>query len=154
MMDELNESYENERELELKTDPRGFVIDGKALTLDEINSIEPRYFNDFVKFVVDKDTDRVAIGMMVHKSAEVFFGPNHGNLFGGNIFRDGSIIYTSTLNVMENKKNYAAKHKQGIFHKAEPFPGNPRVIEDKEMIEMIDATLFGWVDFEKKEKRE
>lgn len=148
VFEEIRSSDRKAKDNRYDYDHRGFVL-ADTITLTELNELEPRYFPEFVKFVVDKETGKVAIGMQVHKSAEVFFGPNKGNLLGGNIYRDGHIIYESTLNVGENLKYWKEKHKGGVFSKAEAFHGNPRIIEDKDLQEIIDVTLFDWVDLSK-----
>ena len=129
-------------------DRRGFVLE-EHISLEELEGLEPKFFEDFIKFVIDKDTNKVAVGMEVHKSAEVFFGRNHGNLYGGNIYFDGSIIYTSTLNIAKNLEYWEKKHPAGLLKKKIPFQGNPRIITDEELIETIDATLFSWIEMEK-----
>lgn len=146
--DILEESMEKSKDNRNDFDKRGFVL-GDTITLSELNELEPRYFPQFIKFVVDKDSGKVAIGMEVHKSAEYFFGKDNGNLYGGNIYEDGHIIYESTLNVQKNLDKWKEDHKGGLFKKAEPFHGNPRIIEDKELQEIINATLFDWVDLGK-----
>lgn len=68
---------------------------------------------------------------------------------GGNIYFDGSIIYTSTLNIAKNLEYWEKKHPAGLLKKKIPFQGNPRIITDDELIEIIDATLFSWIEMEK-----
>ena len=47
--------------------------------------------------------------------------------------------YSSTLNVSKNIKN----HSEGVLRKK--FRGNPRIISDKDDIEMINNLLKPWI---------
>ena len=66
-----------------------------------INSISPRYHNDFAKFIVDTRANKVVIGMDIHADGTHFTGyENIEQTYGGNIFfQDGHIVYESTLNI-------------------------------------------------------
>ncbi len=144
-MPDLDDVLDENKDNRDNFDDRGFVLNDN-ISLDELNNLEPSFFPNMIKFVVDKDTNRVAIGMKIHKTAEIFFGSNHGNLYGGNIFKDGHIVYESTLNINKNLENWKEKHKHSLFKKNAPFPDNPRIIVDKDIQDIINATLFDWVD--------
>jgi hypothetical protein len=129
----------------MKVDVRGMVLT-ENVDLNWLNNLEPRFYPDFVKFVVDKATNRVAVGMDIHASAKAFFGNDETNLYGGNIYRDGSIIYESTLNIDKNLE--INRSKQSFWSKLLKkgnASGNPRIITDKATIAMINATLFSWI---------
>jgi hypothetical protein len=117
-------------------DNRGIILD-KIVDFDFLKSVEPRYFPDFIKFVVDLITKEVAIGMELHASN--LLKGNRENQRGGNIyFVDKHIEYSSTLNVQCNltlRKN--KKHKD--------FNVNPRIITDEDIINEINNILYVFV---------
>ena len=124
------------------TDQRGIILTDNV-DLSWINSLTPRFHSDYVKFVVDTATNKVVIGMDVHADAQILLNADEKTLFGGNIYKDGSIVYSSTLNVDKslgvNKKGLF----KSLFHKN--ADDNPRIITDKELIDQINAVLFSWV---------
>ena len=63
---------------------------------------------------------------------------NFAKVHGTNV-EDGHIEYSSTLNVSKNIKN----HSEGVLKKK--FLGNPRIISDKDDIEMINSLLKPWI---------
>ena len=83
--------------------------------------------------------------MDVHADAQVLLGADEETLFGGNIYRDGTIVYSSTLNV---EKSLNAEKKtsffQRLFHSEKQ--DNPRIITNKDLIAEINAVLFAWVE--------
>ncbi len=130
----------------MEVDVRGIILTDNV-DLNWLNELTPRYYPDFVKFVVSTATNRVVVGMDIHASAQAFLDEDESNLYGGNIYRDGSIVYESTLNI---QKNLALDHgKTGllsrIFKRNSGNYDNPRIIVDKDLIETINAVLFSWV---------
>lgn len=114
-------------------EPRGILLTDNV-DINWVNSIEPRYFDDFVKFIVNKQSNEVVIGMEVHKNGVALMKDNNPrNVLGGNLYRDNSIVYSSTLNVMYNAK---LKH---------PNRDDMRVILDKDLQNLINSILFAWV---------
>lgn len=126
--------------------PRQGIILTDTVDLAWLKSLEPQFYEDFIKFVVDTKTTRVCVGMDIHRDCAVLDGiyvidpDNSDNLYGGNIiFEDGHIEYSSPLNVSKNIKN----HSEGVLRKK--FRGNPRIISDKDDIEMINNLLKPWI---------
>lgn len=115
-----------------KTDHRGILLTDNV-DMEWLKQITPRYFPDYVKFTVDKDTNKVCVGMEVHKDCKVCDLEDTSSIYGGNIyFDDGHIEYSSTLNIEKNLKN-------GLR------PANMRIIEDEPTKELIDSVLKAWV---------
>ncbi len=97
-----------------------------------LESLTPRHFDDYVKFVVNSVTNKACIGMQVHRNCDPQMG-NEEDLLGGNIFfEDAHIEYESTLNMRKNMQ----KGQWG---------DTPRVITDPELIEQVDNVLKAWV---------
>ena len=105
------------------------------IDLSWIKSIKPQYHKEFSKFIVDTKANKVVIGMDIHADGTHYTGyENINSIYGGNIFfNDGHIVYESTLNI---DKNLSCKN---------PNFEDPRIILDKEIIEIINATLLSWV---------
>ena len=111
------------------SDRRGIILE-KNVNLEWIRNFEPKYFPDYIKFVVNPKTNKVNIGMSVHACCLPQMGPAD-ELYGGNIyFCDGHIVYQSTLNVNKGKEHDA---------------NNRRIITDKETIDLINSVLLAWV---------
>ena len=100
--------------------------------IDWLRSLTPRHFEDYVKFVVNPNTNQVCVGMQVHRNCSQQMGPEDA-LLGGNIFfEDGHIEYESTLNV---KRNLAAGQ----------WGETPRIITDADLIQQVDNVLKAWM---------
>ena len=114
-------------------DNRGIVL-SDVVDLNFLKELEPQYFTEYIKFVVDLETKEVAVGMQLHASNLLLGNPD--NYRGGNIFfEDGHIEYESTLN---QKINLSIRKK----NKDKDFHVNPRIITDKNLIEEINLILF------------
>ncbi len=125
------------------TDQRGIILTDNV-DLDWLNSLTPRFHSDYVKFVVDTKTNRVVVGMDVHADAQALLGAEEDTLYGGNIYKDGTIVYSSTLNV---EKSLSAEKRSGLFQRLfrSEKSDNPRIVTDRELIDEINAVLFAWV---------
>ncbi len=101
--------------------------------LDWLRSITPRIHPDYCKFTINKATNKVCVGMDIHRDCEVNMG-DESELLGGNIyFDDGHIVYESTLNIPRNLKS-------------RNFRGNPRIVTDPDIIAEIDSVLKARVE--------
>lgn len=110
---------------------RGILLTDNV-NLDWLKCVEPRHFNDYIKFVVNPNTNKVCVGMQVHRDCEAQMG-SESDLLGGNIFfDDGHIIYESTLNMQENLK-------------LGEWGDTPRIITNQALIDKIDKVLKAWV---------
>lgn len=97
-----------------------------------LRQLEPRHFEDYVKFVVNPKTNQVCVGMQVHRNCDPAMG-NEDDLLGGNIFFDDSHIeYESTLNVQRNLA-------------LGTWGDTPRVVANEDLIQQIDNVLKAWV---------
>lgn len=110
--------------------------DGVLLTdnvnMEWLRSVEPRYFDDFIKFVINTRTNQVWVGMEIHADCVTNYS-DYKHYYGGNIFfEDGHIEYESTLNVEKN---------EAIGVESD----NMRMITDEELIERINNVLLAWV---------
>lgn len=123
-----------------KLEPVADVKTGILLTdrvdLDWLRSVTPRFYDDYIKFVVDFDTKRVWVGMDFHADCVPgTIDPQDRNrrFRGGNLyFSDGSIAYESTLNV-------AGNIALGGVH------DDMRIIDDAETRRRVDEVLYTWV---------
>ncbi|MCR5556322.1 MAG: DUF5674 family protein [Butyrivibrio sp.] len=77
-------------------------------SIEEIQQMEPSYFDDMVKIVIDDKRELVAVNMEMHSDLGIELyddGSNEDDLFGANIYYgDHSIEWSSTLNVKQNRK--------------------------------------------------
>ena len=130
------------------TDQRGVILTDNV-DLEWINSLTPRYHKEYVKFVVDMKNNVVVVGMDVHADAEILLDAGTEDIYGGNIYRDGHIVYQSTLNVDKNIRLYGDEEEQGVFfglfRRNKKKPDNMRIIIDKETIDYINTVLLSWV---------
>lgn len=114
-----------------EVDSRGVMLTDNV-DMEWLKTVTPRYYDEYIKFVVNVDTNRVHIGMDIHADC-VGPGEDPAPYYGGNIFfEDGHIEYESTLNIQKNME-------------LGDFAGNPRVIRNADMIERMNAVLFAWV---------
>lgn len=115
------------------TEPRGILLSDNV-DREWLNSITPVYFEDFIKFIVNKESNEVVVGMEVHKNGVALMrDSNPKNVLGGNLYTDNSIVYSSTLNVMHNAKLN------------NPNRDDMRIILDSDLQKLIDSILFSWV---------
>lgn len=111
---------------------RGIIL-SENVDIEWLRSLNPQYFNDYIKFVIDVDNNRICVGMEIHRDCEITLGSSLTSIYGGNLYFDGHIVYESTLNIPHN-----------ISQKG--FRGNPRIIVDPETTEMLDVILKSWIN--------
>lgn len=68
----------------MKIERRGVILTDNV-DIDWLKSLEPQFFSDFIKFVVNPKTNKVCIGMSVHACCMPEMGDNK-ELLGGNLF--------------------------------------------------------------------
>lgn len=120
------------------TDSNGILLTD-TVNLEWLTSIEPRYYQDYCKFVVNTDTQKCVVGEDIHAYAERYLGTDESVLYGGNIFfDDGYVVYESTLNI---PKNIQSKFFQ-------EHGGDARIIKDPLLIDKINSVLLNWVYWE------
>lgn len=102
------------------------------IDLDWLRAVEPRFFDDYIKFVVNTKTNQVHVGMDVHSDC-LAFGDDEEDFYGGNIFfDDGHIEYESTLNIAKNER---------VGTESDDL----RIITNPDLIEKVNAVLLSWV---------
>lgn len=80
----------------------------RRVSLEEIKEMQPQYFEDMVKIVIDGKKELVAVNMEMHSDLGIELyddGSNEDDLYGANImYADHSIEWSSTLNVKQNRR--------------------------------------------------
>lgn len=126
------------------------VIDRNGLLLthsvdiDYLKDLEPQFFENegYIKFVIDEKTESVVVGMEIHKDCidilasqrEYETNFDTSTVWGGNLYYDGRIIWTSTLN---NTKNIQLKE----------WGSSPREISNSEVIDRLSVILRKKISF-------
>lgn len=110
----------------------------KKINLTAIQKLEPMYFNDMVKGVVDIEKKLVAIHAEMHCDCEDLLlknGSKQENLIGFNIyFDDGEIELDSNINPPFNKR-------LGL-------PRDGRLITEPNTVKLVSDILREWVIFD------
>lgn len=139
-------------------DPKIGILLTDTVDLEWLRSVTPRFYNDYIKFVVDFDTENVYVGMDIH--ADCVPGDIPGDerdrrFRGGNLyFKDGHIVYESTLNIQGNLSLPVTESKKGgiagllgsLFNRSkERVFDDIRIVADDETKARIDRVLYRWV---------
>ena len=106
----------------------------KKTELSELQNTEPCYFEDMVKIVIDRKRRLVAAQAEMHSDLQIELyddGSEDKSLYGANIYWDGSIEWTSTINVARNKEL-----QKGTFG---------REIKDEETIQELTDIVNEWI---------
>lgn len=107
----------------------------QRVSLEEIKQMEPQYFDDMVKIVIDVKRELVAVNLEMHSDLGIELyddGSDENDLFGANIiYDDHSIEWSSTLNVKQNKKI-----QNGTFG---------RIITDEKTIAILTDIVNRWI---------
>ena len=107
----------------------------QRVSLEEIKQMEPQYFDDMVKIVIDAKRELVAVNLEMHSDLGIELyddGSDENDLFGANIiYDDHSIEWSSTLNVKQNKKI-----QNGTFG---------RIITDENTIAILTDIVNRWI---------
>ena len=99
-----------------------------------LESVTPRYHQDFVKFILSTETNEVVVGMDIHADGVSNLSTaDTSSVYGGNIFfADAHVEYESTLNIEKNLQ-------EGVFEDA-------RVITDPKIVGRIEPVLRSWIE--------
>ena len=104
-------------------------------SIEEIQKMEPSYFDDMVKIVIDDKRELVAVNMEMHSDLGIELyddGSNEDDLYGANIYYgDHSIEWSSTLNVKQNRRI-----QNGTFG---------RIITDEDTIQRLTDIVNKWI---------
>lgn len=111
------------------------MILAKKTELAELQRIEPQYFDEMVKIVIDSKRRLIATNMEMHSDLALELyddGSDETDLYGANIyFDDGSIEWSSTINIKQNRRI-----QNGTFG---------RIITDEETISMLTDIINEWI---------
>ena len=83
------------------------MIAERKMELQEIHDMNPCFFEDMVKIVIDRRLHRIALQAEMHSDLQLELydtGSNEKDLYGANIYWDGSLEWTSTINVARNRE--------------------------------------------------
>ena len=126
----------------MEIDSRGILLT-KPVDLDWLKQQEPQFFQEYVKFIVDVNSNEVCVGMKVHRDGCAMLSNSRAikteyidnNIYGGNLFYDSSsVVWESGLNMRHNIKN-------------KTLGKNPRILVDEKSIEKLEAILRKWVKY-------
>lgn len=104
------------------------------MELQEIRNMEPCYFEDMVKIVIDRKQHRIALQAEMHLDLQLELydsGSNEKDLYGANIYWDGSLEWTSTINVARNREL-----QSGVYG---------REIKDADVIAELTDIVNEWI---------
>ncbi|MBR0163179.1 MAG: hypothetical protein IJQ12_00730 [Lachnospiraceae bacterium] len=103
--------------------------------LKSIQEMQPQYFEDMVKIVIDERRKLVAVNMEMHADLGMELyddGSDENDLYGANIYyADRAIEWSSTLNIKQNRKI-----QNGTYG---------RVITDEETICRLTDIIDLWI---------
>ena len=83
------------------------MIAERKMEIQEIRDMDPCFFEDMVKIVIDRKLHKLALQAEMHSDLQIELydsGSNEKDLYGANIYWDGSIEWTSTINVARNRE--------------------------------------------------
>ena len=110
------------------------MIAGRKMEIQEIRDMDPCYFEDMVKIVIDRKMHKLALQAEMHSDLQIELydaGSNEKDLYGANIYWDGSIEWTSTINVARNREL-----QSGVYG---------REIKDPEVIAELTDIVNEWI---------
>lgn len=121
----------------------GLLLD-KKVDMDFLKNLTPQYFkeNNYIKFVIDGTNNNVVVGMEIHRDCLGILAENRefslnfdeSDVWGGNLYYDGTIKWTSALN---DSKNLRMRE----------WGDSPREIANKDVISRLTAILKSKIDF-------
>lgn len=114
-------------------DRRGILLTERVDT-KWLNSLEPKYHKDLIKFDVNMKTRKVSVGMDAHKNYILEFAEKPEDVIGGFIDLDEQeILYDSTLNIDWNLKMNSGG-------------ATLRELTDEKLIAQINDILKEWIE--------
>lgn len=122
--------------IESIADPKKGILLTDTVDMDWLCSVTPRFYNDYIKFVVDFEANQLYVGMDFHADCvpgNITAEERNRRFRGGNLyFSDGHVVYESTLNIAGNVA------LGGTYD-------DIRIVVDAATIARIDAVLQKWV---------
>lgn len=110
------------------------MIAERKMELQEIRNMDPCYFDDMVKIVIDRKNHKLALQAEMHSDLQIELydaGSNEKDLYGANIYWDGSLEWTSTINVARNRELQSGTYG--------------REIKDQEVIAELTDIINEWI---------
>ena len=127
----------------MNIDRNGLLLTQKV-DIEFLKNLSPQFFeaDNYIKFVIDETNGNVIVGMEIHRDCLGIIAENRdyslnfdeSKIWGGNLFYDGTIKWTSALNDVKNLK-------------LREWGSSPREITNKEVIERLTAILKNKIDF-------
>ena len=84
----------------------------ERVSIEFLKSLTPQFFieDNYIKFVIDGTNGNVVVGMEIHRDCldilaqhrEYSLNFDESDVWGGNFYFDGTIVWTSTLNNLKN----------------------------------------------------
>ena len=128
----------------MNIDRNGLLLTEKV-DMDFLKNLTPQFFKEdnYIKFVIDATNNNVVVGMEIHSDCldllasnrDYSLNFNDSDIWGGNLYYDGTIVWTSTLN---NSKNI----------KLREWGSSPREITNLEVISRLTDILKSKIDLE------
>lgn len=125
-------------------------IDRNGLLLTErvdmefLKNLSPQFFDadNYIKFVIDGTNNNIVVGMEIHRDCLDLLAQNReyslnfdeSDVWGGNLYFDGTIKWTSALNDVKNLK-------------LREWGSSPREIKNKDVIDRLTNILRTKIDF-------
>ena len=118
--------------MDFNVDKRGVLLD-ERVSVDDLFALTPQYFSDYCKGIVNLGSKNIVVGMQVHRNGLAISRDPLENSYGFNVFKDGSIVYESGLNVPFNIANGTDSDDM-------------RIITNAGLIGEINEILAGMID--------
>lgn len=128
----------------MNIDRNGLLLKEKV-DMDFLRNLTPQFFKEenYIKFVIDAANNSVVVGMEIHSDCldllasnrDYSLNFNDSDIWGGNLYYDGTIVWTSTLN---NSKNI----------KLREWGASPREITNAEVISRLTDILKSKIELE------
>ena len=127
----------------MNIDRNGLLLTEKV-NMDFLKNLTPQFFDtdNYIKFVIDGTNNNVVVGMEIHRDCTDLLAENReyslnfdeSDVWGGNLYFDGTIKWTSTFN---NAKNL----------KLGQWGDSPREITNRDVIDRLTGILGEKIDF-------
>ena len=127
----------------MNIDRNGLLLKEKV-NIDFLKNLSPQFFeaDNYIKFVIDETNANVVVGMEIHRDCLNILAENRdyslnfdeSGVWGGNLYYDGTIKWTSALNDTKNLK-------------LREWGSSPREIANKEVIERLTTILRSKIEF-------
>lgn len=127
----------------MNIDRNGLLLK-ERVNIDFLKSLTPQFFceDNYIKFVIDGTNNNVVVGMEIHRDCLEILAENReyalifddSDVWGGNLYFDGTIKWTSALNDVKNLK-------------MREWGSSPREIVNADVIQRLTEILRSKIDF-------